>query len=221
MTGARVLGLVLMVVLAGAGCGDAGTGTTTTTEPPLPTLAVPPEIDLDAPFLLGADGLGAVPFGVDPDAAVAATAELLLMDPDEDSGWIDPFSEIGTCPGTEIRAVEFGDLTLLFTDAETQFERAGTRHFFSYRYRTGNRGPLGLVTAEGIGLGSRLEELQTAYGDHLVLLTDDLTAGGPRYEVTPDPPFGLLSGFVGGTGPEEPVLAIDGGFGCGERPAAT
>jgi hypothetical protein len=198
---------LLVVVVAACGGGDG----VTTTGP-----FVPSTIDTTRGLVLDPIGLRAVPFGADPDAAVAAVADLLGRPPDVDTGWIDPFSDYGTCPGSEIRAAEWGDLTLLFTDGESEFAPAGRRHFFSYTYRTGNRGPDGLRTQLGIGLGSSVAALQDAYGPDLAIKAEtieDVAAGGPRYEIAYS--RGLLSGFVAGTGPDESVLAIDGGVGCG------
>jgi hypothetical protein len=211
---------IVLAIVSGA-CADAGTDVTTTTEPPLPYVGVAGPIDVTAALILEADGLGAIPFGHDPDATVTAVASVLGLAPELDSGWIDSFASYGTCPGTEIRAVEFGDLIVLFTDAATQFGEAGSRHFFSYTYRVGSRGPDDLETARGIGLGSALGALTAAYPDTLTLFPEDLTAGGPRYEIIPTSRIGRITGFVGGTAETDPVLAVDGGIGCGDRPVAS
>src|SRR3546814_13929622 len=78
---------------------------------------------------LRGDGLGVVSLGSEPDAAVSAVTAA-LGDTSLDTGWGSSFGTYGTCPGTEVRAVEWGGLVLLFTDGPTHFgspPRSGAR----------------------------------------------------------------------------------------------
>ena len=123
--------------------------------------------------------------------------------------------EFGASPGTEVRALEWGDLMVIAGNPDSELVEPGTRHFYSYRYRLGRQGPEGLLTAEGIGIGSTVAALEAAYGDALVLFPNETTLGGPRYEVNPVPGSDiLLSGIVSDVSPDGLVLWIDGGVGC-------
>src|SRR3546814_20626376 len=76
------------------------------------------------------DGLGVVSLGSEPDAAVSAVTAA-LGDPSLDTGWESSFGTYGTCPGPEVRAVEWGGPVLLFTDGPTDFR--STHPLFSWR----------------------------------------------------------------------------------------
>lgn len=189
---------------------------TTTTAPPTTETSTTTTSEAPPAIVLGADGLGIARFGDDPDTAVAAVATV-LGSPTEDSGWIDPFSVFGTCPGTEVRGVSWGDLTLLFTDAEDGTAPEGGRHLFSYAYFVGlNDGrPLGLATADGITLGSTVAALEAAYGNQLVIFVDEFF--GTSWEVEFDLETGrFLGGALTGAADEDFVASIAGGIGCGE-----
>ncbi len=180
------------------------TSTTTTTTTPAPAI------------VLGADGLGVARFGDEPESTVAALVAL-LGPATEDSGWIDPFSVFGTCPGTEVRGVSWDDLTLLFTDAEDGIAPEGGRHFFSYAYFVGLNGgrPFGLATESGITLGSTVAQLGAAYGNQLEIFVDEFF--GTSWEVEFDLESGrFLGGALTGTADDDLVSSIAGGIGCGE-----
>ncbi len=163
--------------------------------------------------MLAPDGLGVVSFGADMDEAVAAVTAALGAEPSDDTGWIDPFAEFGTCPGTEVRGVSWGDLRLIFGDADTRLVPLGERHFYGFTYRTGRRGPDGLTTAEGIGLGSSRAELEAAYGEELELFLDDTITGGPRYQIGFEIDSSTyLSGIL--SSEDGVVVWLDGGVGC-------
>ena len=120
--------------------------TTTTAEPASSALA------------LRGDGLGVVDFGAPPDAAVAAVVAE-LGDPARDTGWEPSFSSYGTCPGEQIRGVEWGGLVLLFTDGDTA-EGSG-EHFFTWRV---NGSPPPIATATGLGFGATATDAEELYG---------------------------------------------------------
>lgn len=209
--------LAALCLLAGA-CGfsadDPTVPTPAVTTPPTVTV---PDAGVPGVLRLRPDGLGVTSFGDSADTAIAAVATVLDAEPDLDTGWIDPFSTYGACPGSEARAVEFGDLVLLFTDADTGFTPAGTRHFFSYTYGAGSRGPDGLITEAGIGIGSTLEEVQTTYGEAFRFNPDNAGPAGPGFDIGfVTGSFTRLYGFFSGPGPDDFVLALNGGVGCAQ-----
>src|SRR3546814_16523174 len=103
------------------------------------------------------DGLGVVSLGSEPDAAVSAVTAA-LGDPSLDTGWESSFGTYGTCPGTEVRAVEWGGMVLLFTDGPTDF--GSTPHLFDWRH--GSTTPL-MASGAGSGAGGRVTEGQERY----------------------------------------------------------
>lgn len=161
----RGLTLVLSAGLLLAACSDDDTGTpatttraesTTTTAGPGPTAEETTEPS-GAAIALRGDGLGVVELGAAPDAAIASvTAE--LGEPSVDTGWEPSFSTYGTCPGEQIRGVEWGGLVLLFTDGDTTY--GSGQHLFSWRV-TGAPPPVS--TANGLGYGSRAADAEELY----------------------------------------------------------
>jgi len=159
-----VTGLALLAPLAACsdddGEGPAAERTTSTTAAPAPSAgggdpAEDPAAEEPTQTTLGegveelvlrGDGLGLVTFGDDPDAAVAAVSAV-LGPPTGDGGWEPaPTSAYGTCPGEQIRGVEWDHLTLLFTDGET--EHGSGPHLFAWRL---SGAPPALGTAAGFG----------------------------------------------------------------------
>ena len=201
------MALATTLVVLTAACADTGVSGT--------TLIDPNEATPRGGLVLGADGLGVIDFGATPEDTFAAVAAALGREPDTDTNWIDAFAAFGTCPGTVVRALTWGDLMVIAGDAESELVAPGTRHFYSYRYRLGRQGPEGLVTEEGVGLESTVAELEAAYGDAVVLFPLETVLGGPRYEVNPIPGNDiLLSGIVSAATSDGLVLWIDGGVGC-------
>lgn len=146
---------------------------TTTTEPTVTATTAPVDPAVDA-LVLNEDGIGAAVFSGDPDGVVAFISTF-VGPPTADTGWVDPF-DISACGGTELRVVSFGSLRLTFGDFSPVLE--GRRHFFAYSYGDytfdgsaveGNtvavvdQTPTGLVTGNGIGLGTDLLALEAAY----------------------------------------------------------
>lgn len=126
--------------------------TTTTTAEPAP---------VRSDLALRGDGLGVVDFGASPDAAVdAVRAE--LGDPAHDTGWEPSASTYGTCPGEQIRGVEWGGLVLLFTDGETP-EGSG-EHLFTWRV---DGAPPAVATATGLGWGATATDADELYPDEV------------------------------------------------------
>ncbi len=180
------------------------TSTTSTTAAATTTTSIPKA----AVLVLRDDGLGDALFGADPEQVVAyVTAN--LGKPTADSGWADPFSAFGVCPGTEVRGVTWGDLTLLFSDDSPIV--SGRRHFFSYLLGPpfgSTIQPAGMATPERIGVGNTVGELRFTYPD--VELTDDEIQG---------PSFTLDNGVNGtmtGLADDELIKFISAGPRCGE-----
>lgn len=178
---------------------------TTTTNPPTTSVSLSDE------GLQAADTW--VPFGTRDEATIAAVSSV-LGSPTTDSGWVDAFSVYGTCPSPVVRGVHFGDLVLLFTQADTDFWTGGVPHFFSYYY--GGTSDPDLLTTEGLGRGSTVAELQTIYGGPGFVLVEwefDPTVGfwsTNHFGVT------QLYGYTTGLDPTDTVTGINGGQGCGE-----
>jgi len=194
--------------------------TTTTTSAPTTTTTVAPTTTTtgSAPGTveLTDEGVQAgdtwLYFGFDDDDAITAITAVLGA-PTFDSGWIDSFSIYGTCPGTLVRGVEWDDFTMLFTQADTDFWTGGVPHFFAYYY-TGETPQL--LTTEGIGIGSSIETLETAYGGPLFTMDEaffDPSFGAWTYDLQG---WTGLWGFSTGQTAAHAVTSINGGQGCGE-----
>lgn len=180
--------------------------TTSTTEAATTTSStVPPAAQL----VLGQDRLGTAMFGVEPEAVVSYVTAI-LGPPTADSGWADPNSAFGVCPGTEVRGVTWGDLLLLFSDESGV--ASGRRHFFSYTLGPAfgaSITPAGMATPEGIAVGSTVAALKSAYPGVYVYGGDDVF--GPYYVVSEN-----LSGFLTGAADTDTVQSVIGGVTCGE-----
>lgn len=179
------------------------TSTTSTTS--TPTTTTMPGGGL---LVLSAAGLGDATFGVDPEPALEYVRSV-LGPPTDDTGWIDAAGPFGSCPGTTVRGVRWGDLLLLFGDESE--ESTGRLHFFAYVYGppTGAEPtPSGLATAPGLGLGATVAELQRWYPE--VQLYSDPVAGA-GFVIEP-----RLSGNITSTQPDGVVTALYGGISCGE-----
>lgn len=165
----RRFGLTLLLttgLLAGA-CTDDDEPAATTTSPESTTTTAASTTTageattttevVEAAIALRGDGLGVVELGATPDVAIAAvTAE--LGEPSKDTGWEPSFSTYGTCPGEQIRGVEWGRLVVLFTDGETT--HGAGEHLFSWRV-TGAPPPVS--TAKGLGFGSTAADAEELY----------------------------------------------------------
>jgi len=203
--------------------------TTTTTEAPTTTTEAPPTTTEATtttttttlpPLELEADGIGGVKFGAAPDEAIAY-ASVSLGPPDRDTGWVDFFSEFGTCPPPEVRGVQWGTnpsgfghaFTLLFTKAETSHKPAGGEHLFGYDYFGGD---VDLSTPEGLTVGSTLLVGQTLYPTMEIYESPwDPSAGSWRIDDDPTDHTQLF-GYATGQDDDSLVTSIIGGITCGE-----
>ena len=179
--------------------------TTTSTGAEVPSTTVDPAV---ASLVLSAGGIGTAEFGADAEAVISGTSSL-LGEPTNDTGWIDPLS-VGACPGTEIRFVDWGTLSLVFGDASQVAE--GRRHLYAYYYGSAGEvggAPVGLVTDAGITTGSRVVDVKAAYPGVTLIPEDDFTS--PSFYVSDN-----LRGYLTGLDDDSTVTVILGGIGCGE-----
>ena len=196
----------------------ATTTAPTTTEAPLPSTTTTTTEAPPAPLILQDNGIGGVAFGTDP-ATTIAYAESVLGPAKNDTGWVDSFSKYGTCPGPEVRGVEWGGagarygFALLFTEASTDHLPGGGQHLFGYYY-FGD--PADLETDAGITVGLTLGEAQAAHAGSTVE-EHPLVPGSAIWKVDPNPSDdALLWGFSNGLAPASPMTSINGGVTCGE-----
>lgn len=187
----------------------------TTTEAPTTTDAPPVEpatVELTRVGIQAGDVW--VPFSEDDDVAVAAI-EAVLGAPTKDTGWIPAWGDYGACPEPMMRAVEWGSLITLYTTAATDFWfPEGVEHFYAFNYYD-NAPPNGLMTPDGIGVGSTLGELKAAYPGEIEV-----------DEAFFDPSLGFWSyrlatwtgmwGYATGLADDSTITSINGGQGCGE-----
>ena len=194
--------------------------TTTTTVAETTTSEATTTTTTLAPLALEPGGIGAVDFGATPDAAIAYTTSF-LGPPDRDTGWVDSFSEFGTCPPPEVRGVQWGTspsgfghaFTLLFTKAATSHLPAGGEHLFGYDYFGGD---VALSTPEGMTVGSTLLEAKTLYPT--VDINESPWDPASGVWVVDDNPSddAQLFGFATGQSDTDLVTSILGGVTCGE-----
>lgn len=185
----------------------AATSTTTSTTLPA-TTTTSTTIPVAAALVLRDIGLGDAVFGADP-AEVIPYVTSILGKPTADSGWADPLSSFGICPGTEVRGVTWGDLTLLFSDESSVLK--GRRHFFNYLYGPpfgATIQPEGMRTDTGIGVGSTVADLVAAHPDVQVYPEDIF---GPYFVINE-----TFIGFLTTAEPDGSILSFIGGIGCGD-----
>ncbi len=184
-----------------------GAGTTTTVLPAGPTSTFGP-VPVDG-LHLAADGLGDALFGDGADEVLAAM-QAMLGPPSSDTGWVDPVDLGRVCPGTEVRLVAWGDLSLFFAD--DSLAASGVRHFAAYNYGEAfgpTIMPAGLTTFAGVGMGASLQQLEAAYPAGAYGPGDELS--GPVFLIED----GLFA-HLEDQGGAQVVTAYVGGFGCGE-----
>jgi len=194
-----------------------------TTEPPAETTpaTVPPTVATTLPpttttepvaiqeLILRGDGIGSARFGAAPEGVIDYVTSILGGNTG-DTGWVDPLT-FAVCDGTVARRVDWGVLSLLFSDLSDVTD--GRRHFMGYEYgRVGQVGdePVGLRTAGGTTLGSRVVDLLADFPDASV------NPGETDIDIPPN--FYVSNNFYGlvtGVDPEDVVTVIFGGYGCG------
>lgn len=185
------------------------TTTVATTAPPTtvpPTPTEPPEPRPDGLVLLG-DGLGPLAFGATPESAIEFLSAA-LGSPMADSGWTDSFSVYGTCPGSQVRGVEWPGFLALFGDADDDYSN-GARHFMSWTVGWFGPDPFGMRTPEGVGIGDSRDRVAGRY-----LAASFSAAEGP-FPASVDIPTdrGDLYGFFED---EVTLSSLTAGTRCGE-----
>jgi hypothetical protein len=174
--------------------------TTSSTSSTLTTVAPAEQL------VLREDGLGDVLFGVDADQMILYVTQLLGK-PDSDSGYIGPVSEFGSCPGTQVRGVRWGDLLLMFGD-ESEVAQ-GRVHFYSWTYGPVQGiapEPMGPVTDGDITLGSTVAEILNVYPT-AEIFNDDILGMGFEINRT-------LTGTLSNDSPNGVVVSMTGGVAC-------
>ena len=160
-------------------------------------------------LVLRGDGIGSARFGAAPDGVIDYVTSI-LGGTTGDTGWVDPLT-FAVCDGTVARRVDWGVLSLLFSDLSDVAD--GRRHFMGYEYgREGQVGdePVGLRTEGGTTLGSRVVDLLADFPDARI------NPGEPDIDIpdnfyVSDNFYGLLTGVDS----EDVVTVIFGGYGCG------
>jgi hypothetical protein len=186
---------------------SAPAATTSTTVPETTTTTEPLSVQ---ELVLRGDGIGSALFGAAPDGVIDYVTSILGGNTG-DTGWVDPFA-FAACNGTVARRVDWGVLSLLFTD-ESEFA-IGREHFMGWEYgRVGQIGdePAGLRTPGGVTLGSRVVDLLAEFPDASINEGDEDVAFPDNFYVS-DVFYGLLTG----TQPDDIVTVLFGGSGCGE-----
>jgi hypothetical protein len=159
---------------------------------------------------LSSKGLGDVLFGADADSVVDYVSAI-LGSPSNDSGWADPLTIGAPCPGTQIRFVDWNDLSLFFSDNSPA--ATGLRHFAAFTYGpafAANIEPYGLATDLGLTVGDSVSTLLERYPSAIVSAGDEIS--GPSFFIEDG-----LAGFLSDADPAAGVIiSFVGGYGCGE-----
>ncbi len=124
-----------------------------------PAVETPATTSQKISLLLESDGLGGLKFGATQED-VLTTLSRVIGTSTKDTGWTSSNSEYGSCPGKEIRVIEWNRLRVFLGDT-----KYGTKTFFQFEYTdrdTKNPVPV-ITTSEGITLGSTKAEVQKAY----------------------------------------------------------
>ena len=184
------------------------TSTTTSTTAPANTTTSTTSVPKAAALVLRDDGLGDALFGTEPDSVIAYVTSIIGR-PTADSGWADPF-QFGICPGTEVRSIAWGDLTLFFGDESVVAE--GRRHFFTWTYGPAfgpSVEPVGMITDAAIGVGAPVTALRAAYPDVQIVPDDEIL--GPYFVISDE-----LTGTLSAGDDTGVVESFSGGIPCGE-----
>jgi hypothetical protein len=188
---------------------ETSTTSTTTTTSTLPPTTTTEPLAIQELVLRG-DGIGSAVFGAAPEGVIDYVTSILGGNTG-DTGWVDPFT-YGLCDGTVARKVSWGVLDLHFGDLSPF--ATGRRHFHGWDYglvgEIGNE-PVGLRTAGGVTLGSRVVDLVAEFTD-AAINEEQPEINSPSNFYVSDNFRGLLTG----TSPEDVVTVMFGGYGCAE-----
>jgi len=182
--------------------------TTTTTISAATTTTEAPAIQ---ELLLRGDGIGSARFGAAPDGVIDYVSSILGGNT-ADTGWVDPYT-FGDCsPATVARKVDWGVLSLIFSDLSSYAN--GRRHFIGWEYGlVGQIGdePVGLRTPGAMTLGSRVVDLLAEFPEAGVNEGENDLNIPPNFYVSDN-----FRGLLTGTSPDDFVTVIFGGYGCAE-----
>lgn len=179
----------------------------TTAPPSTTTTTLPLSVE---ELRLRSDGIGSALFGAEPEGVIGYVTSILGGNTG-DTGWVDPQS-FAACDGTVARRVDWGVLSLLFTDLSDVAD--GRRHFMGYEYgRVGEIGdePVGLQTPGGVTLGSRIVDLLAEFPEASINEGVEGTNFPDNFYVS-----NHFYGLITGTQSDDVVTVIFGGPGCGE-----
>ena len=185
----------------------APTAPPTTAAPTAPPTTEPLSVQ---ELVLSGDGLGSAVFGAEAEGVIDYVTSILGGNT-ADTGWVAPDS-FAVCDGTIARRVDWGTVSLLFTDLSEIAD--GRRHFIGYEYgRVGEIGdePVGLRTPGGITLGSRVVDLLAEFPDAAVNEGDPQVGIPDNFYVS-----NVFYGLLTGTTADDYVTVLFGGYGCGE-----
>lgn len=161
-------------------------------------------------LILRGDSIGSAFLGAEPEGVIAYVSSILGGNTG-DTGWVDPFT-FAACPGTAVRKVDWGVLSLLFGD-ESDIA-SGRQHFIGWEYgiigQIGDE-PVGLRTEGGTALGSSIVDLVDEFPDVFIYEGDDDIGLLPHFYVSD-----TFTGLLTGTASEDVVMYLSGGLGCDE-----
>ncbi len=184
------------------------TSTTSSTSSTSTSTSTSTSVALVQELKLWSGGIGDVRFGLDPEGVISYVKKR-LGEPSTDSGYIDSYSAFGSCPGSRVRGVQWGDLLLLFGDESTVAD--GRLHFFSWKYgpTAGSSSvPPDLRTESGLTLGSTVADLRRLHPSAQIF-SDEIFGAGFEIERT-------LSGSLSSTERSGVITVLYGGITCGE-----
>jgi len=152
-----------------------------------------------------------VTFG-DTYAAVQADLLRFLGTPSKDTGPIDPFSEYGTCPGKDLRVLEYdgGALRILFGTMDGDQEMT----IYSWALTEDSDSTptasalIGDAATFEFGVGTTTAELEQGAGETLEVIEDEML--GTIFTIK-DQSSGFFGNLKGGT-----VTYVQSSAGCGE-----
>lgn len=193
-----------------ASSSSTSTSTTSTTSTiTTTTTTTPVRVSMPGPVTLVETGLALdtgtiVPFGQDEQLVIAELV-LVLGDPVTDSGE----SQTEFCEGTSVRFVRWGNLEVVFTNADE-----GTPRRFTQWFADGHLDPTGLVTLEGLGESATVGFLEVTFPNVLDLVPafDDDIVG--IFDVTNPTTGAVLNGTTLGLDPNGVVTSLWAGDTC-------
>jgi hypothetical protein len=170
---------------------DTATTESPTTSPPLTASSL----------VLAADGLGPLTFGIQAARALGALTQAL--------GQSDPPTAVAASPSCHAtRMFHWRNLAVLVNEV---MPGAGTTAgLVGWSVSVGSRDALSMKTDKGIGVGSTLAALRSAYGAAVVITPAEPTPG-----FTISTPTGKITGELNGQAPGSTIRTLRAGTACG------